>query len=114
MEFLKKQMLASAAAGEFPRTLPAVDAADARNDQPTSLTLEVETFDSQVKVIDAAVANRGAATDAFLTCARSILKGQILFAPAASTGDRLKNLVDLTSNPTLEPAPARHAMRRHR
>ena len=75
--------------------------------------LDVETFDSEVKIVDATVATRGAATDAFLACAQSILREQILFAPAAGPGDRLRIPLDLGSL-ALEASPPRHAKRRHR
>ena len=109
-----QRQIASGGDGEFSENpVPAGKGDEAGSEYPTILMLEVETFDSQVKIVDAALAMRGSASDAFLACAQQVLRGQIVFAPAAANGDHLRIPVDLSS-PTLEAPPQRHATRRHR
>jgi hypothetical protein len=80
---------------------------------PTIMMLDVETYDSQVKIVDAALAMHGSASDAFVACAQQILRGQIILVPAAATGQRLQIPVDLGAA-GIEGQPLRHSMRRRR
>jgi hypothetical protein len=80
---------------------------------PTIMTLEVETYDSQVKIVDAALAMPGSASDAFVACARQVLRGQIIAVPAAPTGQHLRVPVDL-GGAGIEGQPQRHGARRRR
>jgi hypothetical protein len=80
---------------------------------PTIMMLEVETYDSQVKIVDAALAMPGSASDAFVACARQVLRGQIIAVPAAPTGEHLQIPVDLSGAGT-GGQPQRHSMRRRR
>jgi hypothetical protein len=80
---------------------------------PTILMLEVETYDSQVKILDVALAMAGAASDAFVACARQVLRGQIIVVPAATPGEHLRIPVDLDGT-GVEGQPQRHTARRRR
>jgi hypothetical protein len=62
---------------------------------PKIMMLEVETSNSQVKILDADLATPGSATDAFMACARQVLRGQIITVPAAPPGAHLRIPVDL-------------------
>jgi hypothetical protein len=58
--------------------------------QETVLTLEVAVLDGQMQVVDADVQTRGSASGAFVACAQSSLRGQVLPAPAAKAGGRIR------------------------
>jgi len=80
---------------------------------PTILMLEVETSNSQVKIVDAALAMPGSASDAFMACARQVLWGQIITVPAASPGEHLRIPVDL-DGAEIGGQLQRHSRRRRR
>jgi hypothetical protein len=80
---------------------------------PTILMLEVETSNSQVKIVDAAPAMPGWASDAFMACARQVLCGQIITVPDAPPGEHLRIPVDL-DGAEIEGQLQRHRMRRRR
>jgi hypothetical protein len=80
---------------------------------PTILTLEVETSNSQMKIVDAAPAMPGWASDAFMACARQVLCGQIITVPDAPPGEHLRIPVDL-DGAEIEGQLQRHRMRRRR
>lgn len=113
IESVQRQIASRGDGESIQDPVPVGEGQEGGGEYPTILMLEVETFDSQVKIVDAALAMRGSASDAFLACAQQVLRGQILFAPAAASGDHLRIPVDLSS-PTLEAPPQRHATRRHR
>jgi hypothetical protein len=80
---------------------------------PTILTLEVETSNSQMKIVDAAPAMPGWASDAFMACARQVLCGQIITVSAAPPGGHLRIPVDLDSA-QIGGQLQRHSRRRRR
>jgi hypothetical protein len=79
---------------------------------PTLFMLDVETLDSQVKVVNATLAMRGGASEAYVACAEQVLRGQILFVQAAVPGERMRIPLDL-GGPGGAPQFNRH-VRRHR
>jgi hypothetical protein len=87
------------------------DPPSAASDLPTVLMLDVDTLESQVKVVGASVAMRGGASDTFLACAQRVLEGQILFVPGAAAGEHVKVPVDLTGSPG-QATGQRHVRRR--
>lgn len=80
---------------------------------PTILTLEVETFNSQVKIVDVAPAMPGWATDAFMACARQVLCGRIITVPDAAPGGYVRIALDL-DRAEIGGQLQRHSKRRHR
>lgn len=56
----------------------------------TVLTLEVETLDGQLRIVDAALAGPAGAGDWRVACAQRKLRGQIIPAPSAKAGSRMK------------------------
>jgi hypothetical protein len=58
--------------------------------QETVLTLEVEVLHGRMQVVDAAVQTQGSASGAFVSCAQRSLRGQIVRAPAAKAGGRMR------------------------
>jgi len=58
--------------------------------QETILTLDIEVLDGQMHIVDTSVQVRGAASDAFVACAQSSLRGQLMRAPAAKAAGRLR------------------------
>lgn len=61
----------------------------------TVLVLEIELLDGQIQIVDAPVQTAGSASSAFLTCARSALRGQILPARGVKAGERIRLLLGL-------------------
>jgi hypothetical protein len=57
--------------------------------RPLVLILEVATRDGRMEVIDVAREKRGRAGAEFLGCARSVLRGRVIEAPAARAGSRM-------------------------
>jgi hypothetical protein len=113
IEFVKRQ-IASGGGREIPP--PEIGGGEDKGgatELPTIMMLEVETYDSQVKIVDAALAMPGSASDAFVACARQVLRGQIIAVPAAPTGEHLQIPVDLSGAGT-GGQPQRHSMRRRR
>ncbi len=78
---------------------------------PTLFMLEVETLDSQVKVVNATLAMRGGASEAYVACAEQVLRGQILFVQASVPGERMRIPFDL-GGPGGAPQFSRHVRRR--
>jgi hypothetical protein len=109
IEFVTRQLTGGGGSEAVP---PEIASANDR-ELPTIMMVEVETFDSQVKIVDAALAMAGSASDAFVTCAREVLRGQILFTPAIPPGEHLQIPVDLSSPATASPIQA-YRTRRHR
>lgn len=56
----------------------------------TVLTLDVETLDGQLRIVDAALASPAAAGDWRVACAQRKLRGQLIPAPPAKAGSRMK------------------------
>lgn len=63
---------------------------DGKRAQETVLTLDVVILDAQMQVVDADVLTPGSASGAFIACAQSTLRGQVLPAPAAKPGARIR------------------------
>ncbi len=80
---------------------------------PTIMMLEVETSNSQVKIVDAALAMPGSASDAFMACARQVLRGQIITVSTAPPGGHLRIPVDL-DRAEIGSQLHRHGRRRRR
>jgi len=57
--------------------------------RPLVLILEVATRDGRMEVVDVAREKRGRAGEEFLGCARNILRGRVIEAPAAKAGGRM-------------------------
>jgi hypothetical protein len=93
---------------ELTRALEAQAAALA----PTLFMLDVETLDSQVKVVNATLAMRGGASEAYVACAEQVLRGQILFVQASVPGERMRIPFDLVGQGTA-PQFRGHVRRRH-
>ena len=70
----------ASATGAVPRTAPA------------SLVLELEARDGELRVVDANVLEWGGASEATVSCARTVLLGQVIPAPKArlSAGERMQ------------------------
>jgi hypothetical protein len=109
IEFVTRQLTGAGGSEALP---PEIASANDR-ELPTIMMVEVETFDSQAKIVDAALAMAGSATDAFVACARQVLRGQILFAPATLPGEHLQIPVDLSRAGTASPIEP-YRTRRHR
>ena len=109
IEFVKHQLMGAGGSEAVP---PEIASANDR-ELPTIMMVDVETYDSQVKIVDAALAMAGSASDAFVACARQVLRGQILLAPAAPPGEHLQIPVDLSSAGTAVPVQP-YRTRRHR
>lgn len=50
--------------------------------QPASLMLEIETLEGELRIVDAQVRAWGGASEAMVSCARDVLRGQVFPAPA--------------------------------
>ena len=57
--------------------------------RPPALLLEVATRDGAVEILDVRE-NQGRASEAFLACARSVLRGRVVHAESAKAGDRMR------------------------
>jgi hypothetical protein len=53
-----------------------------------SFTLDVETVEGGVRIVDAHLEARGSATDASVSCARTALLGETISTPSAQAGGR--------------------------
>lgn len=51
-----------------------------------SFTLDVETVEGGVRIVDAKLESQGQASEAGVTCARSALRGRVITAPSAEPG----------------------------
>jgi hypothetical protein len=56
----------------------------------TVLVLLLETHQGEVRIVDAPMENRGAASDAAITCAQRILRGRIVPVPEAYEGEKVR------------------------
>jgi hypothetical protein len=70
-----------------------LDGADEQS--PPALMLELETLDGEVRIFDAPVENRGKADDGLFACAQKVLRGQVLPAPSARRGQRIRLMYPL-------------------
>jgi len=57
--------------------------------RPPALLLEVATRDGAVEILDVRE-NQGRASEAFVACARSVLRGRVVQAESAKAGDRIR------------------------
>jgi hypothetical protein len=109
IEFVQRQITGGGNGEEMPVEL----AVSEEKELPTILMLEVETYDSQVKILDVALAMSRAASEAFVACARQVLRGQIIVVPAATPGEHLQIPLDLDGT-GVAGQPQRHTARRRR
>jgi hypothetical protein len=63
------------------RCVPAPDVRAPRT-QPASLMLEIETLAGELRIVDAQVRAWGGASEAMVSCARTVLRGHVFPAPA--------------------------------
>ena len=54
------------------------------------LVLLLEMHRGEVRIVDAPMENRGAASDAAVTCAQRILRGRVVQVPEAYDGERAR------------------------
>ena len=113
IEFVQGQIASGGKGRNVPPPIAAGEDADGATQLPTIMMLEVETYESQVKIVDAALAMPGSASEAFVACAQSVLRGQIFVVPAATPGEHLRIPVDLDGT-GVEGQPQRHTARRRR
>jgi hypothetical protein len=58
--------------------------------KPAFLVLELETLGGEVRIVDAQVREWGEASEATVSCARDVLRGQVVAAPTAVPGERMR------------------------
>lgn len=92
---LKPQLAACSDEASQPRRArqrPAVTGDESRPEEPgaTVLVLLLETHRGEVRIVDAPMENRGAASDGAITCAQRILRGRIVQVPEAYEGEKVR------------------------
>jgi len=60
-----------------------------RASRPAVLMLEVARLDSRMEIVDVPREKRRRATEAFMACARNVLRGRVIDVPAARAGGRM-------------------------
>ncbi len=58
--------------------------------KPASLMLEMETLQGEVRIVDAQVQEWGEASEQLVSCARSVLRGQVIPASTVLRGERMR------------------------
>jgi hypothetical protein len=71
------------------------DAAPMEDNGATILVLEVEELSGQLRIVDAPVETRGAASDGLIACAQRVLRGHTVAAPGSAAGKRHRALFPL-------------------
>jgi hypothetical protein len=81
LKAIHKALSAAPLQARLARCVPAA-AVRAPRTQPASLMLEIETLEGELRIVDAQVRAWGGASEAMVSCARSVLRGHVFPAPA--------------------------------
>jgi hypothetical protein len=64
---------------------------------PSMVVLELATHDGKMEIVDVTREQQGRSTEAFMSCARAVLRGRMVDAPAATPGSRVYIVYPLAS-----------------